>query len=40
MAYKLTFSDSSRTLSDDEVMSVFNKIIADVTSKLNAKLRG
>lgn len=40
MAYKLTFSDSTRTLSDDEVMSVFNKIIADVTSKLNAKLRG
>lgn len=40
MAYKLTFSDSTRTLSDDEVMSVFNKIIADVTSKLNVKLRG
>ena len=40
MAYKLTFSDSSRTLSDDEVMSVFNKIIDEVTSKLNAKLRG
>lgn len=40
MAYKLTFSDSSRTLADDEVMSVFNKIIDEVTSKLNAKLRG
>lgn len=40
LAYKLTFSDSSRTLSDDEVMSVFNKIIDEVTSKLNAKLRG
>lgn len=40
MAYKLTFSDSTRTLSDEEVMSVFNKVIEDVTSKLNAKLRG
>lgn len=40
LAYKLTFSDSSRTLSDDEVMSVFNKIIDEVTCKLNAKLRG
>lgn len=40
MAYKLTFSDSTRTLSDDEVMEVFNKVIDDVTSKLNAKLRG
>lgn len=40
MAYKLTFVDSTRTLTDDEVMEVFNKIIEDVTSKLNAKLRG
>lgn len=40
MAYKMTFSDSTRTLSDDEVMEVFNKVIEDVTSKLNAKLRG
>lgn len=40
MAYKLTFSDPTRTLSDDEVMDVFNKVIGDVTSKLNAKLRG
>jgi phenylalanyl-tRNA synthetase beta chain len=40
MAYKLVFKDATRTLSDDEVMEVFNKIISDVESKLNAKLRG
>ena len=39
IAYKLTFSDSSRTLTDEEIMSVFNKIISDVTDKCNAKLR-
>jgi phenylalanyl-tRNA synthetase beta chain len=39
MAYKLTFKDETRTLSDDEVMEVFNKIIVDVESKLNAKVR-
>ncbi len=40
MAYKLTFVDATRTLTDEEVMELFNKIIEDVTSKLNAKLRG
>lgn len=40
MAYKLTFSDPTRTLSDEEVMNIFTKVIDDVTSKLNAKLRG
>lgn len=40
VAYKLTFVDETRTLTDTEVMEVFNKIIDDVTSKLNAKLRG
>lgn len=40
MAYNLVFKDSTRTLSDEEVMEVFNKIIADVESKLDAKLRG
>ena len=39
MAYKLTFKDETRTLSDDEVMEIFNKIISDVESKLNAKVR-
>ncbi|MBQ6841401.1 MAG: phenylalanine--tRNA ligase subunit beta [Bacilli bacterium] len=40
IAYKLTFKDSSRTLQDDEVMEVFNKIISDVEEKIGAKLRG
>ena len=39
IAYSLTFSDSTRTLSDEEVMEVFNRIIQDVESKLNCKLR-
>ena len=39
LAYKLTFSDSSKTLTDNEVMEVFNKIIAEVTTKCNVKLR-
>jgi phenylalanyl-tRNA synthetase beta subunit len=39
MAYKMVFKDATRTLSDEEVMAVFNKIISDVESKLNAKLR-
>ena len=39
MAYKLYFQDPSRTLSDEEVMEVFNKIISDVENKLNAKVR-
>ena len=39
IAYSLTFSDSTRTLSDEEVMEVFNRIIQDVETKLNCKLR-
>ena len=39
IAYKLTFKDNSRTLTDEEVMQVFNKIINEVTSKCNVKLR-
>ena len=39
IAYKLTFKDSSKTLSDEEVMEVFNKIIKEVEAKTNAKLR-
>ena len=39
MAYKLIFKDETRTLSDEEVMEVFNKVINDVETKLNAKLR-
>lgn len=40
IAYKLTFADNTKTLSDEEVMEVFNKIISDVESKTNSKLRG
>ena len=39
IAYSLTFSDPTKTLSDEEVMKVFNKIIEDVTKKHNAALR-
>ena len=39
MAYSLTFKDDTRTLSDEEVMQVFNNIIKEVTEKLNAKVR-
>lgn len=39
ITYKLTFKDPSRTLSDEEVMEVFNKIIDEVEAKTNAKLR-
>lgn len=39
IAYKLIFKASDRTLSDEEVMEVFNKIIAEVEAKTNAKLR-
>ena len=40
IAYSLTFADPNKTLSDDEVMEVFNKIISEVESKTEAKLRG
>lgn len=39
MAYSLTFKDETRTLSDEEVMQVFNNVIKEVTEKLNAKVR-
>ena len=39
MAYSLIFKDETRTLSDDEVMEVFNNIIANITKEFNAKLR-
>ena len=39
MAYNLTFKDDSRTLSDEEVMEVFNNIINKVSESLNAELR-
>ncbi len=40
IAYSLVFKDVNKTLSDEEAMSVFNKIIKDVEDKLGLKLRG
>jgi len=39
IAFNLVFKDSTRTLSDEEVMQAFNNIVTNVTSKLNATLR-
>ena len=39
IAYKLIFKDPTRTLSEEEVMEVFNKIINEVETKTSAKLR-
>ena len=39
IAYSLTFSDPTRTLTDEEVTNVFNKIIEEVEKKYNATLR-
>lgn len=39
IAYKLTFADSTKTLTEEEVMNIFNKIITDVESKFEAKVR-
>ncbi len=39
MAYSLVFKDETRTLTEEEVMEVFGRIINEVCSKLDAKLR-
>ncbi len=39
IAYNLTFQSPERTLTDEEVMNVFNNIIEKVETKLNVKLR-
>ena len=39
IAYSLTFSNSKKTLTDDEVNTIFNKVISDVEIKLNAEIR-
>ena len=39
IAYSLTFNDPSRTLTEEEVMTVFNKIITDVEKTGKGKLR-
>ena len=39
IAYSLTFSDSKKTLTDDEVTEIFNKIISDAEKVLGAEIR-
>lgn len=39
IAYNLTFEDYTRTLTEEEVMDVFNKIISHITIKFKAELR-
>lgn len=39
VAFNLVFEDTTKTLTDEEVTEVFNKIINDVNEKLSAKLR-
>ena len=39
IAFNLTFEDNTKTLTDEEVLEVFNKIISEVEKKLSAKLR-
>ena len=40
IAYSLTFLDSKKTLTDEEVMQAFNKVIENVEKKCGAELRG
>ena len=39
LAYNLVFNDPNNTLTDEIVMPIFEKMISDVTTKLNCKLR-
>ena len=39
IAFSLKFLDLTRTLTDEEVMEVFNNIINSVTTKLNCEIR-
>lgn len=39
LAYKLTFNDPNKTLTEDEVMNIFGKIIDEVTKKYNCTIR-
>ena len=39
IAFNLTFEDNTKTLTDEEVLEVFNKIISEVEKKLSANLR-
>ncbi len=39
IAYTLTFQDSTRTLTDEEVMEIFKKMMEEVESKTEARVR-
>lgn len=39
LTFTLTFQDETRTLTEEEVMEVFNKVIDVITNKYNAKLK-
>ncbi len=39
LAFKLTFNDPTRTLTDDEVMEIFNKIIIGIENKFKCLVR-
>ncbi len=39
IAYSLTFSDPTKTLNDEEISTLFNKVIEDVVNKTKAVLR-
>ena len=39
VAYTLTFNDPTKTLNDNEINAILDKVISDVESKCNAKLR-
>jgi len=39
IAFSLTFEDASRTLNEEEVMEIFNKIITGVEKKIEARVR-
>ena len=39
IAYSLTFLDNKKTLTDEEINNIMNKIIENVTTKCNAEIR-
>ena len=39
VAFKLTFQSNTRTLQEDEVMTIFNDIMTNVKNKFNCKVR-
>ena len=39
LTFTLTFMDETRTLTEDEVMNEFNKIIDVITKKYNARIK-